>query len=79
MKKSLPVLFSIIMGMSPAFANETISFQLNNETKLYVVECEAGEFNMSSPEDEVGRQKGEYDLYKVSVDKDFYIGKYEVT
>ncbi len=67
------------MSISPAFANETISFQLNNETKLYVVKCETGEFNMSSPEDEVGRQKGEYDLYKVSVDKDFYIGKYEVT
>ncbi|MBR4569531.1 MAG: SUMF1/EgtB/PvdO family nonheme iron enzyme [Candidatus Riflebacteria bacterium] len=79
MKKSLPVIFSIVMSISPAFANETISFQLNNETKLYVVKCEAGEFNMSSPEDEVGRQKGEYDLYKVSIDKEFFIGKYEIT
>lgn len=67
------------MSLSPVLANETISFQLNAETKLYVVECEAGEFNMSSPDDEVGRQKGEYELCKVSVDKDFYIGKYEIS
>lgn len=79
MKKTIPVIISILMNLSPAFANETVSFQLNKDTKLYVVECNSGEFNMSSPEDEVGRQKGEYDLYKVSVDKDFYIGKYEVT
>ena len=61
----------------------------NNETKqdwtysnlnLQMVYCKSGKFKMGSPENELGRTKGsDLDVNEVSIDNDFYIGKYEVT
>ena len=80
MNKSLPILLALILNLSPAFANETISFQINNETNLNLVKCPAGSFNMGSPDNELGRKaNNEYSISNAIISKDFYIGKYEIT
>ncbi len=49
-----------------------------NGVKFEMVPIKAGSFMMGSPEDEEGRVNDEI-LHHVSLTKDFYIGKYEVT
>lgn len=80
MNKSLPILLALILNISPVFANETISFQINNETNLNLVKCTAGSFNMGSPDNELGRiANSEYSINNALINQDFYIGKYEIT
>lgn len=77
---------------TPAKTSETTTTATNsqnNDTKqdwtysdlnLQMVYCKSGKFKMGSPENELGRTKGsDLDANEVSIDKDFYIGKYEVT
>ncbi len=55
---------------------KTIS--LPNGVKLDMVKIKAGSFLMGSPDDELGRSEDET-LHKVTLTRDFWIGKYEVT
>ncbi len=49
-----------------------------NDVKFEMMPIEAGSFVMGSPEDEDGRENDEL-LHRVTLTKDFYMGKYEVT
>ena len=51
---------------------------LPNGVKLDMVKIKAGSFLMGSPDDEQGRSEDET-LHKVTLTRDFWIGKYEVT
>ena len=74
---------------APAIAKTSTTNSQNNDTKqdwtysnlnLQMVYCKSGKFKMGSPENELGRVKGsDLEANEVSIDKDFYIGKYEVT
>ncbi len=48
-------------------------------TPLVLVHIPAGSFLMGSPESEEGRDPDEGPVHRVTLTKDFYIGKYEVT
>ena len=79
MKKSLPLFLSIFFGLSPIYANEQLTINIQNQN-LELVKCPAGEFNMGSPENELGRNNNsEFKQFKNKIDKDFYISKYETT
>ena len=74
---------------APVITKTTATNSQNNEIKqdwtysnlnLQMVYCKPGKFKMGSPENELGRTKdSDLDANEVSIDNDFYIGKYEVT
>ncbi|MBR4569537.1 MAG: formylglycine-generating enzyme family protein [Candidatus Riflebacteria bacterium] len=78
-----------VVAKTSETTNTTATNSQNNDTKqdwtysdlnLQMVYCKTGKFKMGSPENELGRTKGsDLDANEVSIDKDFYIGKYEVT
>ena len=57
---------------------DDLIFNLTDDIKLELVWICAGTFMMGSPEDESGRKNNEK-LHKVTLSKDFWIGKYSVT
>ena len=64
------------------FTGETITIPLDlpdDATPLEMVLIPAGTFIMGSPSDERGRRPEEWLPHTVTLTKDFYIGKYEVT
>ena len=71
------VLLSVtfIFGCGSNELNDTFVIK---EINLEMIKCPAGSFMMGSPDNELGRRKGET-LHKVTFSKPFYIGKYEVT
>jgi formylglycine-generating enzyme len=56
-----------------------LTFDLGNNIKLEMVRISAGKFMMGSPKDEEGREDDEGPQHEVTLKKDFYLGKYEVT
>ena len=59
---------------------ETKKDWVYSDLDLQMVYCKAGKYKMGSPENELGRTKDtDLDVSEVSIDKDFYIGKFEVT
>lgn len=58
---------------------EELSVPIAEETVLSLVFIPAGEFEMGSPVDEEGRREGEQVAHPETIDKGFYISKYEVT
>ncbi len=58
-------------------AGTKISVSING-VKFPLIACPKGELTMGSPDNEIGHDKNEQ-IHKVSIDKLFYIGKYEVT
>ena len=61
---------------------ESLTFTLPGGVPLILNKCPAGTFIMGSPEDEIGRSIYYYEnevQHQVTLTKDFYIGKYEVT
>ena len=59
---------------------ETKKDWVYSDLDLQMVYCKAGKYKMGSPENELGRTKDtDLDVGEVSIDKDFYIGKFEVT
>ncbi len=66
-----------------SFTGETETVQLNlpeSATELIMVRIPAGSFTMGSPADELGRNNDfEWLPHQVTLTKDFYIGKYEIT
>lgn len=79
MKKSLLLFLSVYCGLSPIYANEQLTINIQNQN-LELVKCQAGFFYMGSSTDETGRNNdNELKQFKTSIEKDFYIGKYETT
>ena len=62
-----------------AFAAEEISAVLPGGTTLDMVWIEPGTFLMGSPESEPGRYDWEATLVETSIERGFYLGRYEVT
>jgi predicted Zn finger-like uncharacterized protein len=60
-------------------APKEIVFDLGNNIKLEMVRIPKGKFLMGSPKDEEGRYAVEGPQHEVTLTKDFYLGKYEVT
>ena len=63
---------------------ECLKFNLPGNVPLVMHKCSAGTFTMGSPDGEVGRDYDENDLrespqHQVTLTKDFYIGKFEIT
>lgn len=56
-----------------------IMIELGGNITLEMVKIHAGTFNMGSPLNELERETGEDSLHAVTISKDFYLGKYEVT
>ncbi len=63
--------------LPPAVGN-TISIDLGGGVKLEMVKIPAGTFQMGSPAGEAGRNSNET-IHAVTISKDYYMGKYEVT
>jgi PelA/Pel-15E family pectate lyase len=59
--------------------NTTVTLILPGEVKLEMVRIPAGSFQMGSSKKERGRSSDEGPAHKVTINYDFYIGKYEVT
>ena len=57
---------------------EILTFNLPNDVTLVMHKIPSGVFVMGSPENELGRFPGET-LHQVTLTKDFYIGRFEVT
>jgi len=58
---------------------QTITIDLGNGANLEMVKIPAGTFQMGSPDTEQGKQPDEGPVHNVTISKDYYIGKYEVT
>ena len=58
---------------------ESITFTLPGGIPLVLHKCPHGTFNMGSPTDELGRSLYNESVHSVTLTKDFYIGKFEVT
>jgi formylglycine-generating enzyme required for sulfatase activity len=56
-----------------------LTFDLGNGVKLEMVRIPKGKFLMGSPKNEEGRDDNESPQHEVTLKKDFYLGKYEVT
>ncbi len=65
-----------ISGTQPPAGGQTLSIDLGGGVKLEMVKISAGTFQMGDPE--TGQIYHEY-WHKVTLTKDFYIGRYEVT
>lgn len=66
----------------PAFAGgtgETLLIDLGGGVNLEMIKIPAGTFQMGSPDSEEFRDPNEGPVHKVTITKDYYIGKYEVT
>ncbi|ATU09207.1 hypothetical protein BKM01_02065 [Methanohalophilus portucalensis] len=65
--------------------HNTISYDVadfktyTNSIGMEFVLIPAGEFMMGSPEDEEGRENNEGPIHKVTIEKAYYLGKYEIT
>ena len=57
----------------------TVTLILPGDVKLEMVRIPAGSFQMGSPKKERGRSGDEGPAHKVTINYDFYMGKYEVT
>jgi PelA/Pel-15E family pectate lyase len=62
-----------------SLARTMVTLVLPGDVKLEMVRIPAGSFQMGSPKKERGRSSDEGPVHKVSINYDFYIGKYEVT
>ncbi|MHC4575525.1 MAG: formylglycine-generating enzyme family protein [Planctomycetota bacterium] len=60
-------------------ADKTVTLTLPGDVELELVRIPAGSFRMGSPESERGRYDDEGPVHKVTINYDFYMGKYEVT
>lgn len=49
------------------------------ETPLILMRIPAGTFQMGSPQFEIGHEENESPVHRVTISRDFYLGKYEVT
>jgi serine/threonine protein kinase len=58
---------------------QEITLMLGKELKLSMVRIPQGKFMMGSPDSEEGRDTDEGPIHGVTLTKDFYLGKYEVT
>lgn len=62
---------------------QTLSLDLGDGVKLEMVKIPAGTFQMGSPDNEEGRQQfyndSESPLHTVSISKEFYMSKFEIT
>ena len=71
-------LINFLFAGGPAPLPSEISILLPGDVPLVMVRIPSGTFQMGSPETERGRGQEEV-LHQVTLTKDFYIGKYEVT
>ena len=79
MKKSFPIFLSLFIGLTPLYANESLNIKIQNKN-IDLIKCPAGEFELGSPRDELGRaNNSDYDKNNIKILNDFYIGKYEIT
>ncbi len=91
MKKIICFVFLLLFVVSTGYcSNESFIIK---ELNLELIKCPAGSFMMGSPESEHSRHKEEMNVYheatygfnygeelhSVTIDKPFYIGKYEIT
>ena len=60
----------------PSFVSPT---DYTNSIGMEFMLISAGEFDMGSPSDEVGRSNNEGPVHTVTIEKAYYLGKYEVT
>ena len=58
---------------------EILTIDLPNSVPLVLVKIPGGTFQMGSPDTEQDRYKKEGPIHEVTISKDFYIGKYELT
>jgi len=75
----LHVLNSSVECTAESCAGKTITLTLPGDVKLEMVRIRAGVFQMGSPKKERGRSSDEGPVRKVTINYDFYMGKYEVT
>jgi formylglycine-generating enzyme required for sulfatase activity len=81
-KLFLLTVFLLAVSVLPTFAagtGETLIIDLGKGVKLEMVKIHAGTFQMGSPDSDDEGIFNEYPQHKVTISKDFYIGKYEVT
>ena len=69
---------SIGGSVTPPVGGQTLSLDLGGGVILEMVKISAGTFQMGSPGGEAGKSIDET-LHAVTITKDFYIGKYELT
>ncbi len=87
MKKSIVVLliFSFLPFLCSFTTNVVDSEDIKEKTvivngvDIILVYIPAGEFLMGSPETELGRKEDEGPQHRLKINKDFWMGKYEVT
>jgi|GEM_PF-2055548 len=70
---SIPI--SAVSSVTTSTDQKTIT----NSIGMELVLIPAGEFDMGSPSNEVGRNNNEGPVHRVKISKAFYMGKYEVT
>ncbi|MHC4808629.1 MAG: formylglycine-generating enzyme family protein, partial [Planctomycetota bacterium] len=75
----LHVLNSSVECTAESCAGKTMTLTLPGEVELEMVRIPAGVFKMGSPKKERGRSSDEGPVRKVTINYDFYMGKYEVT
>ncbi len=67
------------INLAPLAAGETITIDLGGGITLEMIKITAGTFQMGSPTTEKDRAVNEGPLHSVTLTRDFYIGKYELT
>jgi len=82
MKKILLMINLILVFVLPAFAGDAktlLLIDLGGNVILEMVKIPHGTFQMGSYDTEESRHSGKGSIHKVTITKDYYIGKYEVT
>ncbi len=87
MKKIFLISMLIVAAASVSFSSECSMEEwkvdlpgMKEDAKpLIMVKIPAGSFMMGSPASEEGHEENEAPLHKVTISKDFYLGKYEIT
>lgn len=78
--QSLIIVFTFfVISCSQATSKDPSTIDLGGNVTLEMVKIPAGTFNMGSPLNEEERETNEDSLHAVTISKDFYLGKYEVT
>ena len=62
-----------------ALWREEKDFMISNDVSIRMVKIASGTFMMGSPNSELGAQGNEHPQQPVTISKDFYLGKFEVT
>jgi len=75
----LPVMAASVVRAQQMPSDDAVTLTLPGDVKMEFVRIPAGSFMMGSPDSERGRYSDEGPLHKVTINYDFYMGKFEVT